>query len=104
MVRQKSHPRPCPNPFLRLFQILLSFQKLIKDILYALDSLSFFPKPSSSDPTFAAWKRVNHMVLSWLLNSPHRDLAPTVLYADTAAAVWRKDLHDRFSPSKVPET
>ncbi|XP_043701367.1 uncharacterized protein LOC122651869 [Telopea speciosissima] len=48
-----------------------------------------------------AWLRVNNMVLSWLLNSIHRDLAPSVLYVDSIAAIW-KDLHDRFSSSNSP--
>ncbi|XP_043694067.1 uncharacterized protein LOC122644740 [Telopea speciosissima] len=58
-------------------------------------------KPATTDPTYEAWVRVNNMVLSWLLNSIHCDLAASVLYADSAVAVW-KDLHDRFSPSNSP--
>lgn len=42
VVGQKTHPRLLrkgPNRLLRLFLILLPFQKLMKDILYALDGL-----------------------------------------------------------------
>uniref|UniRef100_A0A6N2MH16 Integrase catalytic domain-containing protein n=1 Tax=Salix viminalis TaxID=40686 RepID=A0A6N2MH16_SALVM len=35
-------------------------------------------------------------VLSWILHSIHPDIAGSVLYCDTAAAVWN-DLKDRFS-------
>nr|DAD46832.1 TPA_asm: hypothetical protein HUJ06_016769 [Nelumbo nucifera] len=36
------------------------------------------------------------MVLSWLLNSVHPDIAWSVIYADTATEVW-DNLHERFS-------
>ncbi|CAL9001257.1 unnamed protein product, partial [Prunus brigantina] len=36
------------------------------------------------------------MVLSWLLNSIHLDIANSVIYANTAAEVW-SDLRERFS-------
>nr|DAD47682.1 TPA_asm: hypothetical protein HUJ06_017619 [Nelumbo nucifera] len=41
------------------------------------------------------------MVLSWLLNSLHRDLAPSVLYTTLASDVWI-NLKDRFSLSNGP--
>ena len=54
--------------------------------------------PSSNDPKFSTWQRCNDMVLSWILHSLHPDIASSVLYAKTAAAVWT-DLRDRFSQS-----
>lgn len=59
------------------------------------------PEPASTDPLRNSWERVNSMVLSWLLNSIHRDLVSSVLYATSAASVW-SDLKDRFSPSDGP--
>ncbi|CAL9005330.1 unnamed protein product [Prunus brigantina] len=54
--------------------------------------------PSLTDAKFPMWQRCNDMVLSWLLHSVHPDIASSVLYSDTAAAVWN-DLKDRFSQS-----
>ncbi|XP_030553377.2 uncharacterized protein LOC115757331 [Rhodamnia argentea] len=58
-------------------------------------------RSATTDSSYEAWNRVNNMVLSWLLNSIHCDLAASVLYADFTVAVW-KDLYDRFSPSNGP--
>ncbi|KAF7115429.1 hypothetical protein RHSIM_RhsimUnG0055800 [Rhododendron simsii] len=52
--------------------------------------------PSSTDATFPLWQRCNDMVLSWLLNSIHPDIATSVIYAETSAEVWA-DLQERFS-------
>ncbi|KAF7132885.1 hypothetical protein RHSIM_Rhsim09G0014100 [Rhododendron simsii] len=52
--------------------------------------------PSSTDTTFPLWQRCNDMVLSWLLNSIHPDIATSVIYAETSAEVWA-DLQERFS-------
>ncbi|CAL9006318.1 unnamed protein product [Prunus brigantina] len=54
--------------------------------------------PPSTDAKFPMWQRCNDMVLSWLLHSIHPDIASSVLYSDTAVAVWN-DLKDRFSQS-----
>jgi hypothetical protein len=52
--------------------------------------------PSSEDANFASWQRCNDMVLSWLLNSIHADIASSVIYSATAAEIWA-DLRERFS-------
>ncbi|KAL4354578.1 hypothetical protein GQ457_06G014030 [Hibiscus cannabinus] len=52
--------------------------------------------PSSSVDSFNAWMRANNMVNSCLLNSVSRDIAASLLYHSTAAAIW-KDLEDRFT-------
>ncbi|XP_022891973.1 uncharacterized protein LOC111406837 [Olea europaea var. sylvestris] len=46
--------------------------------------------------TFHSWQCCNDMVLSWILNSVSPDIASSVIYMDSASAVW-KDLYDRFS-------
>ncbi|XP_022889155.1 uncharacterized protein LOC111404601 [Olea europaea var. sylvestris] len=48
-----------------------------------------------------AWKRCNHMVISWLLNSISKELAASALYIDTAAAIW-PDLKEMFSQTNGP--
>ncbi|XP_058209840.1 uncharacterized protein LOC131322514 [Rhododendron vialii] len=52
--------------------------------------------PSSTDATFPLWQHCNDMVLSWLLNSIHPDIATSVIYAETSVEVWA-DLQERFS-------
>ncbi|KAB2626912.1 hypothetical protein D8674_020530 [Pyrus ussuriensis x Pyrus communis] len=54
--------------------------------------------PSSLDANYAAWKRCNDMVTLWIVNSVHSDIAGSIMYTETAAAVW-SDLRDRFSQS-----
>ncbi|KAA8518376.1 hypothetical protein F0562_015741 [Nyssa sinensis] len=59
-------------------------------------------RPSQqTDKLFDAWSRCNNMVLSWILNSVSKDLAASIIFIDTAAAVW-KDLKERFSQSNAP--
>ncbi|KAF8393202.1 hypothetical protein HHK36_021443 [Tetracentron sinense] len=58
-------------------------------------------KPKSPASSVALWDRCNDMVLSWLLNSISSNIAHSVIYADTAQAVW-KDLEERFSQSNAP--
>ncbi|KAF8405018.1 hypothetical protein HHK36_009914 [Tetracentron sinense] len=59
------------------------------------------PKPKSPASSVALWDRCNDMVLSWLLNSISSDIAHSVIYAETAQAVWN-DLEERFSQSNAP--
>ncbi|KAA8537887.1 hypothetical protein F0562_027533 [Nyssa sinensis] len=59
-------------------------------------------RPSQqTDKLFDTWSRCNNMVLSWILNSVSKDLATSIIFIDTAAAVW-KDLKERFSQSNAP--
>lgn len=44
---------------------------------------------------------LNHMVLSWLLNSIDGDLASHVIYAETASEVWA-NLKEQFEQSNAP--
>lgn len=48
------------------------------------------PTPADTDPTLAAWHRSNHMVTSWILNSIAKELHSSVLYGDSAAAIWKE--------------
>ena len=43
--------------------------------------------PKTTDPKFHIWQHCNDMVMSWLLNSVHPDIAGSVIYADTAVTV-----------------
>lgn len=60
-----------------------------------------FPSPASTHADYHHWSCVNNMVMSWILNSIDRSLAHTVLYAESAAAVWAY-LKARFSSNTGP--
>jgi hypothetical protein len=59
------------------------------------------PKPSSIDPSISAWTQCNTMVLSWILNSISAEIANSVIFIDSAAAMC-SDLQERFSQSNGP--
>ncbi|KAH0679849.1 hypothetical protein KY284_020934 [Solanum tuberosum] len=42
------------------------------------------------------WKRVNVVVLSWLMNSVEKGLLGSIMYATCAKNVW-EDLYERFN-------
>ncbi|XP_075521576.1 uncharacterized protein LOC142554787 [Primulina tabacum] len=52
--------------------------------------------PEAEDDKFPAFEHCNHMVLSWILNAVHPDIAESIIYAESALDVWN-DLYDRFS-------
>ncbi|KAJ8747054.1 hypothetical protein K2173_014537 [Erythroxylum novogranatense] len=52
--------------------------------------------PPTTDPKFPLWQRCNDLVITWILHSIQPDIARSVIFSETAAAVW-SDLHDRFS-------
>ena len=73
--------------------------------LTAKNKISFIdgsiPCPESDDFLFGTWIRCNNMVISWILNSVHKDIADSLLYFDTAVGIWN-DLRDRFRQSNGP--
>ncbi|XP_041009284.1 uncharacterized protein LOC121253319 [Juglans microcarpa x Juglans regia] len=58
-------------------------------------------KPTASSSQFSSWIRCNNMVLSWLLNSLSKEIAASVIYEDSAMAMWC-DLKYRFSQANGP--
>lgn len=59
------------------------------------------PQPDLSDSSASIWSRCNSMVTSWLLNAVSKEIADSLLYLDTAQAVWT-DLYERFHQSNAP--
>lgn len=59
------------------------------------------PSAKTKPEDYAAWKKCNDMVLSWILNSLTPDIADSVIFYDTAHEVW-EDLQNRFSQSNAP--
>ena len=54
--------------------------------------------PGPTSPLHSLWQRNNAMVLSWLLNSLSENIRNSVLYFNTAQALW-EDLEGRFGQS-----
>ena len=47
------------------------------------------PQPIVDDLNANMWSRCNSIVISWLLNVVSKDIADSLLYLDTAQAVWK---------------
>ena len=48
------------------------------------------------------WTRCNTMVISWILNSVSKDIASSVIYANTTQEMW-EDLKERFAQGNGPQ-
>ncbi|XP_024023054.1 uncharacterized protein LOC112092088 [Morus notabilis] len=59
------------------------------------------PQPPVTDPLAGIWSCCNNMVTSWLLNAVSKEIADSLLYLDSAHAVWT-DLQERFRQSNAP--
>ena len=46
------------------------------------------PPPDADRALIAAWDCTNAVVSSWLLNCVSKDIAASVICADSAAAIW----------------
>ncbi|XP_074326753.1 uncharacterized protein LOC141664697 [Apium graveolens] len=55
-----------------------------------------FVAPAMDFPLYAHWKRVNDMVITWILNTVSDDISNIMNYMDSAALVWN-ELSERFS-------
>ena len=58
-------------------------------------------KSTAGDKLAGFWSRCDSMVTCWLLNSVSKEIADSLLYIDTAQAIW-SDLYDRFHQSNAP--
>ncbi|XP_031269397.1 uncharacterized protein LOC116127880 [Pistacia vera] len=66
----------------------------VKNKLGIVDGTFKTPNPTSQ--TYKQWVQANDMVMSWLIHLMVPELAQSIIYADTAQAIW-EDLRDRFS-------
>ncbi|XP_074356623.1 uncharacterized protein LOC141696372 [Apium graveolens] len=55
-----------------------------------------FVAPAESSPLFAHWKRVNDMVITWILNTVSDEISNNMNYLDNAFTVW-SELSEQFS-------
>ncbi|GAB2270057.1 hypothetical protein Dimus_038818 [Dionaea muscipula] len=97
---------PSDTPGLKLVNILLDghnygeWSRSMRLSLNAMNKLEIvdgtIKAPPSGDPKHHMWQRCNDMILTWILHSIEPHIARSVIFSDTAAAVW-SDLKDRFS-------
>ncbi|KAF8397102.1 hypothetical protein HHK36_016009 [Tetracentron sinense] len=57
--------------------------------------------PATADSSYSSWKRVNSMVISWILNSVSKEIASSIIYMKSACEIWN-DLKERFSEKNNP--
>ncbi|OMO88956.1 Integrase, catalytic core [Corchorus capsularis] len=96
---------PSENPSLVLVSSVVTgpnfyqWEKAMQMALLSKNKLDFvdgtIPVPASTDPLFLAWKRCNNLVISWLVHSVSTSIAQSILWLDSAPAIW-KDLKARF--------
>ena len=83
----------------------LSWSRSIQIALGAKTKLSFIngtPTPLEVDsPHFSNWKKVDYMVLSWLLNSISKDISESFIYASSSRDLWL-EIESQFGESNGP--
>ena len=60
-------------------------------------------KHSSFDLTlYNAWQRNNNIVISWILNSVSKEISYSILYRESASAIWNDLIKIRFHQRNGP--
>ena len=59
-------------------------------------------KPASTDPNFAAWKRCDAIIISYILRSLDSSIARSVLFLTTSREIWL-DLEERYFQTSGPQ-
>ena len=63
-----------------------TWSRAMRISLSAKDKIGFvtgsIKPPSSTDDSFPSWQQCNDVVISWLLNSIHPDIASNVIYVE----------------------
>lgn len=57
--------------------------------------------PAENSAQFEQWKRVDCMVISWILNSISKDIVEAFLYANTAKELW-DEIVERYGECNGP--
>lgn len=58
--------------------------------------------PPSTDPKFAAWKRCDAIIISYILRSLDTSIARSVLFLTTSREIWL-DLEERYAQTSGPQ-
>ncbi|OMO95912.1 NB-ARC domain-containing protein [Corchorus capsularis] len=89
----------CVDKYEALSPNFYQWERAMQMALLSKNKLDFvdgtIPVPASTAPLFLAWKRCNNLVISWLVHSVSASIAQSILWLDSAPAIW-KDLKARF--------
>lgn len=61
-----------------------------------------YTKPAANSPLLSHWLRCNNMITSWILNSVSEDIRNSIVYMESAHAIWL-DLEVRYAQSNAPK-
>ncbi|VFQ99540.1 unnamed protein product [Cuscuta campestris] len=79
-----------------------SWKKSMSIALSAKNKLEFVKgnivKPIGDPPQLSAWQRCNDMITSWILNALTKEIADSVLYANSVCEIWT-ELEERYGQS-----
>lgn len=67
---------------------------------FVIINVDFIAPADNSSLFFLHWKRVNYMVITWILNTVSDDISNSTNYMDSASTVWN-ELNERFSAVSV---
>ena len=105
-VHSPYYLHPSENPAIALVSPLLdptnynSWSRSVLTALSAKNKVEFvdgsLPRLASNHRLYAAWKRANNMVVSWLVHSVATSIRQSILWMDNAVDIW-KDLKARYS-------
>ncbi|CAA0841895.1 Unknown protein [Striga hermonthica] len=59
------------------------------------------PKPSFDDESYADWRKIDWMVLSWILNSLSKEIAETFISAESSKELW-EEIGQRYGENNGP--
>lgn len=79
----------------------LSWSTVVRISLAAKDKVGFIDgtlKAPENEAQFKRWKMVDSMVMSWILNSISTDIADTLIYCESAKALW-DEIQERYGLS-----
>ncbi|CAA0809796.1 Unknown protein, partial [Striga hermonthica] len=83
----------------------LSWKRSMMIALGAKTKLGFIngeiEQPNLNDERYAAWRKVDWTVLSWILNSLSKDIAESFLYAENSKELW-EDICQRYGENNGP--
>ena len=85
------------NSWSRAMLVALS----VKNKLGFVDGSIEQPDEAEAPQRFAAWKRNNNVVISWIYNSVSKELVPSIMFSSSAREIWN-DLRDRFQQKNGP--
>lgn len=99
------------NPAMSLVPVLLTetnyltWSRSVRHALTAKNKIGFINggvPESGGESEKNAWKRVNEMVIAWILNSISKEIAETFVYSTFASGLWT-EIGEQFGGSNGPQ-